>query len=353
MTVNARASIEHGDPGGFHALLMRYPEQAREAWRAAGALPLPDVWSTPRRVLILGMGGSASGAAFIEQLARVRSSVPVQVMRDYEVPPVDGGTLVIASSYSGSTEETVTAFAATLGSGAMHLAVTTGGPLATLCEAQGIPMFRYQWDGPPRTAFCTGVFVPLAVLSRLGVLPLRAGEAEAALAGIEEATAAWGTGQPGTENLARRLARHLHRGTPVILGGGWLEAAAQRWATQINENAKQWAFAAGLPEADHNLVVALDATADAPLAAVLLDHAAVHARTRRRIALTAALLAEAGVPAECVEAGGEPPLGAMLRAAVLGDWTSYYLALLRGFDPMPIAPIDRLKAALGSMPGGL
>jgi len=350
VNLDAAATFEHGDPEHFCNLLAGYPRQARDAWEAASVWPLPTNWRTPRRVLILGMGGSASGASFIDQLARATSAVPVQVVRDYQAPPADDGTLVIASSYSGNTEETLSAFAATLDSGAMHLAITTGGRLAAACEEHGAPVFSYRWNGPPRTAFCTGVFVPLAILARLGVLPLATAEAEAALDAIETATAAWGVEQPAAENLAKRLAQRLHGATPVVLGGGWLEAAAMRWATQINENAKEWAFAGGMPEANHNMVVALDGEARAPVAAVLLDHPALHARTRRRIALTAALLGEAGIPTEVVEAGGDPPLGAMLRAAILGDWASYYLALLRGLNPMPIAAIDRLKAALDGSP---
>lgn len=331
------------DPSGFHLLLRALPSSAAEAWRRGSEWPLPSSMHAPRRVLFAGVGGSAIGGDVVATLAGVASEVPVQVVRQYEPPPVDGGTLVIASSFSGNTEETLAAYEAS--SGAMRLALTTGGELARRAARDGVPAFTYAWDGPPRTGLGYGVFATLAVLSRLGVFHLPAHEAEDTIEALGRYTAAWAPESPAVENVAKRIGRALFDRAALVIAPGALEVAARRWAGEIAENAKQWAFAAGLPEFDHNLLEAAGTTG-APLGVVLLDSALAHPRNRLRVRETARLLREAGSPVEVVELPGRTMLETIMLGCALGSWSSYYLALLRGADPYPIPVMDGLKARL-------
>ncbi len=336
------ALVDRVDPQGFHRLLRALPASAAEAWRRGSEFPLGPSLRTPRKVLFAGVGGSAIGGDVVASLAGVASEIPVQVVRQYEPPPVDEHTLVIASSFSGNTEETLAAYEAS--SGAMRFALTTGGELAQRAERDGVPMFTYAWDGPPRTGLGFGVFTTLAVLSRLGVFHLPPHEVEATLEAMETYTAQWVPEQP--DNLAKQIGRALYDRAALVIAPGALEVTARRWAGEIAENAKQWAIAAGLPEFNHNLLEAAGLTGMPGLGVVLLDSPVAHARNRLRIRETAQVLRAAGTPVEVVELPGRTMLETIMLGCALGSWSSYYLALLRGANPYPIPVMDSLQARM-------
>lgn len=336
------ALVEQVDRSGFHRLLSALPASAREAWRRGLAWPLAPSLHTPRRVLFAGVGGSAIGGDVVATLAAVASEIPVQVVRQYEPPPVDEHTLMIASSFSGDTEETLAAYEAS--AGAMRLVLTTGGELARRAERDGVPAFTYAWDGPPRTGLGFGVFATLSILSRLGVFHLPPHEVDATIEGLETYTRQWAPDAPA--NGAKRIGRALYDRATLVIAPGALEVAARRWAGEIAENAKQWALAAGLPEFNHNLLEAAGVTAVPGLGVVLLDSPVAHARNRLRVRETARLLREAGTPVEVVDLPGRTMLETIILGCALGSWSSYYLALLRGVDPYPIPVMEGLKARM-------
>ena len=334
------------DPGGVRDLIAALPEQARTAWAAGQEWEIPASFHTPRKVVVLGVGGSAIGAEAVAALGARTSAVPVQVQRGYDPPVTDEDTLAVACSFSGETEETLAAFHSE-GAG-MRLAIGTGGALAEQAGELGYALFRYGWDGPPRTAFAYGLFPLLAILRRLGVIALPEAEVDAALDGLAASVREWAPAVPEERNLAKRIARRVAGRVPVVVGPDFLAVAATRWATQVNENAGQWAFAVALPEVDHNLVVGFGAPAAArdQLHALLLDAAPVHERNRLRVRLTAQQLEGAGVAYDVVLVEGESMLDSLLRACHLGDWVSLYLAMLNEVNPLTTRPIDEVKAAL-------
>jgi glucose/mannose-6-phosphate isomerase len=338
------AVIAKHDPANFHALLERLPQQSRDAWALGQSWPIPAHFRTPSRVVLIGMGGSAVGADIVHALARIDGCVPVEIVRNYATPPLDADALVIACSFSGNTEEAVAAFQPTLGDDrAMRLALTTGGRLADLARERAIPLLSYAWDGPPRTALGYSLFTLLGVLARLGALTLRAPEVEAALHGIEDATRRYGIA--ATPNEAKQAAILFGKRLPVIIGTDFLEAAARRFASEVSENAKQWAFAAALPEFNHNMLQSLGSPGGMPhaIAPIILDSPAAHPRNRLRAAETLQMLLDVHARAQIIDVGGASPLDAILRASVFASWTSYYLALVQGVDPWPVEVIDLLK----------
>lgn len=342
------ALFERVDPSRMRDLIAGFAEQGRAAWRAGLDWPLPEQFRTPRRVLVMGMGGSAIGGDLVSTLASLTSPVPIQVARGYSAPPVDEDTLVIASSFSGETEETLTAFNDAIGRSEMLLAFASGGRLAKQARSVGYALFDYHFDGPPRSALGYCFFPMLAILGRLGVLPADADAVEATLGELDRCAEDWRPEVPLASNAAKQLASRLHGKLPVIVGTGFLEPAARRWAGQINENAKQWAFHAALPEVDHNLVLGFAGPeARKHLHVFILDAVPLHERDRQRVVLTANLLDEAGVTHDELLIGGHTPLDSLMRACYLVDWVSLYLAALNNVDPTPKVAIDRLKAALG------
>ena len=336
------------DTSRFWQRIVELPLQARKASELGRKWEPPQGFMRPRRIILLGVGGSAIGGDVVATIASRFSSVPVEVVRDYSAPTADRETLIIACSFSGQTEEVLTAFLAQLDGECMCLALTTGGALGALALEHNVPLLNYEFDGPPRTAFGYGVLPLLEVLRRLEVLDLQAEVIEHALLGFGRDAQAWGPEQPTISNMAKQIALRLYDRVPVIVGPDVFAVAARRWAGQLAENAKQWAFFEALPEVNHNLIVVLDRRQQAEKAfrVLLLDGPVIHPRNHSRVELTATELANAGVDHEVVPIGAVDPLSAILQACYLGDWVSYYVALLNGVDPLQTSILDRVKSAM-------
>lgn len=343
------ADFGRGDAGGMRHLIEAFPADVPRAWQAGLDWPVPASLRTPKRVVVAGVGGSAIGADMVAALALMRSTVPVQVLRGYQAPPADRDTLLVASSFSGNTRETLDAVTGEASDGAMRLAVTTGGELARLAADRGWPCFTYAFQGPPRSALAWGVLPLLAILSRLEALPIADTEVASAARDLETVSQHWRTETSMSHNVAKQIAHRLGGRTVLVIGAASLEAAARRWAGQLNENAKQWALWAALPEADHNLIIGFQSSPNSEQPhVVLLDAEVLDPRDRAHVTLTAEALEHAGVSHDVVTIGASTPLGALLEACHLGDWVSLYAALLNGVDPMSIEALSRFKSRLAS-----
>ncbi len=338
------------DPGAFWKLIAALPDQAAEAWDAGRAWASSLTLDAPRRVVFAGMGGSAIGAEIVAALASTRTTTPIEVLRDYTPPALDADSLFVACSFSGNTEEVLAAFEAAGKQGAPRVAITTGGKLGDAAARAGVPAFTFAFDGPPRTALGYGALPPVAVLRAAGIHAADDDEVAAAITLLKRCSKAASPDMQETSNLPKQIARRLAGRVPVVVGPGVLRVAASRWAGVIPENASQWALSAELPEVDHNLVAgfALPSAALERLHVVLLDGPGLHPRNRRRVAVTGDELQRAGVSCEVVHVEGSGGLDSVLHAAYIGDWVSYYLALLNDVDPFEVAPIDRVKAALAA-----
>ena len=339
------AIYERVDRSGMLAMIERAHEQARDAWDSGVAWDLAGL-ERPARVVVAGMGGSAIGADMVATVASHTSTVPVHVIRGYELPKTAEGTLVVACSFSGDTIETLSAFRKASKQGRPCIAITTGGALSEFANGAGHPQFNYDWAGPPRTAFGYGLFPLLAILKRLGVIEIADVEVERAIAAIEAGREAWNSELPAASNPAKQIATRIAGHPLVVIGADFLDAAARRWAGQLNENAKQWAFHGSLPEASHNLVESITETAPGgePVHALLLDSPLAHPRTRLQLRGSGELFDGAKVPHTQIVAEGESVLETLVWASYLADWVSYYVAMLRAVDPSTAHNIGTLRA---------
>ncbi|MCS6801435.1 MAG: bifunctional phosphoglucose/phosphomannose isomerase [Chloroflexota bacterium] len=346
--------LRANDPSNMEGRIREFPEQCLVAWEAAGQAPLPAI-PTLTNVVIFGMGGSAIGGDLVRSLTERDARVPILVIRDYAPPRwVGPGTLAIGASYSGTTEETLSAMAAAIRAGATPLALTTGGPLADLVTAAGGTAIPVTYPAKPRAAIAH-LFLPLLrVLARLGIVDDRSAELVEAARAVQAARDRWALETPEAANSAKLLARALHERLPVFIAGGHLAPVALRWKGQINENAEGWAVAELLPEMNHNVIVGIAQPAQVArlVEVVFLSSPLLSERIRMRERATAALLEQAGVRQRVITAEGRSLLADQLTLIHLGDWVSYYLAGLRGVDPTRIDPIDRLKALLAASPSG-
>lgn len=342
------------DSKGMLGHLQAFPRLCRQAWEMTAGFHLPEDYANIRQVVILGMGGSAIGGDLASSLAVRESRVPVLVCRDYDLPKyVDGETLVIASSYSGTTEETLSAFQQAFATPAKKLAVTTGGKLKSLCEIQNVPVLTFNYSSQPRAALPFSFFIILGILQNLGVLGIKPTDITETLANLNTLAEKINDRVPQEINPAKILARKLVGRLPVIYGAGITTEVAHRWKTQINENSKTMAYYEIFSELNHNSVIGygLPAELTRQTQVVMLDSDLIHARVRLRYRITRQLLEQAGISSQTVNGEGVCALSQMLTLVLFGDYVSYYLALLNQADPTPIPAIDFLKKNLASQQG--
>jgi glucose/mannose-6-phosphate isomerase len=343
--------IAAADAGDMLGLIGRIPEQLRDAWRITRSLGLDDVHRGVSSAALLGMGGSAIGGDLVAGIWADRLRVPLTVVRGYDLPAwVSTSTLVIASSNSGNTEETLSALGTALQRGAPVVAVTTGGALATAAGRASLPLLSFPSVGMPRAAIGYSVGLTAGLLERAGLLELTDEEIEAGAASVDRAVAAYASTVPTADNRAKQLAWSLLDRLPIIEAAGFLAPVARRWKTQLNENGKSTAAWEELPEATHNSVVGY------PQPEVVRDHLFVlflassldHPRNRVRTALSIAALDDESIGNDRVVFEDQGRLAQAMHAIVLGDFTSAYLAILYGLDPTPIDVLTHIKEALAA-----
>ena len=340
------------DPGGMLRSIAGLPDQCREAWDAAQALQLPPEYSDPYRVVIAGMGGSAIAGDLWRVLIQRETPIPIHNVRQYDLPPfVDERTLVIASSFSGDTEETVSAFHQALPIDCPKIVITTGGQLLTTARANGVPTFKYQFQGEPRAALGWSLMPLLAIAEKANLSEGIEGEVEEAIAVLSRLRTEIGESVPSSENFAKQVATSLYDKLPVVYGAGPLIEVAHRWKTQLNESSKVWAFHEELPEIHHNAIIGYSlpkSVARDTTVVFLHSDDLVHLRVQLRYDFTRDLLARSNVESLTVKARGVGALAQVMSLVFFGDYVSGYLALLYSVDPTPTTVIDELKAWLAT-----
>jgi len=312
---------------------------------------LPLDYADVDRVVILGMGGSAIGGDLVSTLAVSEARLPVIVHRDYDLPAfVDARTLVITSSYSGMTEETVSAFEQALGYDTKKLVITTGGKLKGLAESRSIPVFTFDYKAQPRAALAFSLLPILGFLQKLGFLSDKSTDVTETVQTLEALSQRIKENVPSSQNPAKQLAERLYGKLAVIYGAGIVAEVAHRWKTQFNENSKAWAFYEVFPELNHNAVVGYQFPAElaGKILVVLLRSSRLSERIQLRYRITCQLLEQAKVSYQIVDGEGDSALSQMMSLVLFGDYVSYYLAVRYRIDPTPVKAIDFLKAQLAN-----
>jgi glucose/mannose-6-phosphate isomerase len=350
--LNDAAARTRIDPAGMLESITALPQQCRDAWTAALAMELPADYREIDKIAVLGMGGSAIAGDFWRVLLQRESGVPVFNVRQYDLPPfVNERTLVIASSYSGNTEEMLSAFDQALRTPAKKLAMTSGGKLLTIARANGIPAFAYQFKGEPRAAVGWGLMPLLAVSEKLGLMRDVQRDVDEMLEVMQALQGEIGVDVPAARNEAKQVAQRLHEKLPVVYGAGPLTEVAHRWKTQINESSKAWCFYEELPELHHNAIVGYElpkGIARDTFVVFLRSEDLVHRRVLLRYGFTERLLKDSGVESMTVASRGKSALAQMMSLVIFGDYVSGYLGLLYGVDPSPTDVIADLRAFLAA-----
>jgi glucose/mannose-6-phosphate isomerase len=338
------------DPGDMLGRISELGTQLLVSWDMHADLDLPPQASRATSIVIAGMGGSATAGDYFAALCADSSEVPVTVVRGYRLPNyVSDRTLVVVCSYSGNTEESVSAYDDAWKRGATIIVITTGGQLAERAKLDSAMLIEFDYRAQPRAAIAHGLGPLLRIGAVLGLTAVDRAEAEATAHLHQNFVYQLARPQaPAAQNPTKQLAMALHGRIPLVIGAEHLASVASRFKNQVAENGKALGAADTLPEANHNLVVGLatGAVAAKTLSLVTLESSGYDTRTQKRFEVTTQMFEEQGIPVHRILVPGARPLEQIILATAWGDFASYYLAALNGQDPSPVPPIDRLKAAL-------
>ena len=326
------------------------PDQLAVAYQLGMKHDLPD-WKNFRQVVIAGMGGSAIGADLLASYCASLARLPVSVHRDYSLPffARGGETLVICSSHSGNTEETLDAFESARKAECRVVVVCTGGELAKRAKENSIPIWTFEHTGQPRAAVGFSFGLLLAMFQRLGFVPDHSKEMEDAVASMKKTHQHLKADVPAVKNPAKRYAGQLMGRWVTFMGSGLLSVVARRWKGQINEVAKAGANFEFLPEADHNTLAGTmnpQETLNAHTMTLFLRAPSDHPRNRLRSDLTRKAFMLEGMNTDYIDARGDTPLAHMWTSILFGDYMAYYLAMGYGVDPTPIQALVEFKEAM-------
>lgn len=336
------------DPGLVGASLERLADQLRDGWSQAKKVKLPGSYRQIDNVAVCGMGGSNLGADIIRTALTAELKIPVTIVADYQLPAwVNSRTLVICSSYSGGTEETITGFHAAQKRRAKIVVLASGGPLATLGRRHHVPSYIYEVtenpSGQPRLAVAYSLMALLACFSKLRLIKTTSREIERLPVVAREAAKRCRK----ASNPAREMAKALAGRIPLLIGSEWSVGNLHAWANQLHENAKSYAVWYAIPDLNHHLLEGLrNRTITKSFTAVIVADKKYHPRNQRRLDLTAKIVRQLGAKTITVSPRGATPLEKAIDLLAFGGYVSWYMAAYRGVLPAPIPTVDQLKNAL-------
>ena len=339
--------IRSADPDDMLGRIKDLPKQVRDAWAIASKATIPPAYGDVRSITVAGMGGSAIGGDLAAALLADELKVPMSVHRDYGLPAYVGrDSLVIASSYSGNTEETLSSFEEARKRGAKVLVLTTGGKIAELARASSFPVVTFSYKAQPRAALGYSLGLVLGVLAKLGFARDLSDDIDAALSDLARLEERVHEG--ARTNDAKKLALELQGRIIFAYGAGVMGVMARRVKGQWNENAKNWSAFDVMSELNHNAVVGFEhpPIAKEALTVLLLRSDRDNPRHKLRFEVTRELLDRARIPHKTLQFAGRNMLSEVLQMVLFTDYVSFYVALLNGADPSPVKSIDYLKDRL-------
>lgn len=342
VTLDDLEAIGRADPHRARDVLAAFPKQCRHAMHLY-AEPAASL-RRPPLVVVVGMGGSGASGDLLAACAAERLDVPILVHRGYGLPAAVGPeTLVIAASYSGDTAEVLSAVDVALERRCPLVVLTAGGELAGRARARGVPRVALPGGLMPRMALGYLFFPALAVLDAADLPIASPDEISEALDVVEGLGAELGCERPAATNEAKRLALAIDGRWPAIYGGPVTGSVAYRWKTDLEENAKALAVAGTVPEMNHNEIEAWRPPGARTMHAVLLRDRHEPEVIARRFALLREIIAPSAGGVSEAWTRGSSRLARLLSLTYLGQWASYYTAVLRETDPWSVPLLDELK----------
>ena len=339
--------IETIDKSGMLTYCVTAPDHYRKALDIAQKMEIN--YSKPEKIIIAGMGGSAIGGDLVKDWVRNQLKVPIEVNREYYLPQyADQKTLVLIISYSGDTEESLSAFLDALNKKCMIYCISSGGALLKYAKKHNVPYSVVPGGMPPRAAL-PYLLVPMLVFLEKSGLVLGVKEGlEETLKILDKICKENGPDNLLCENFAKNLAHNIGDSTPTVYGFDYFRSVALRFKQQFNENSKSPAKSEVFPEIDHNEIVGWETRGELTrwFSLIFIRDRNEANEIRSRIENTKNIVEQAGLMTFEIEAEGQSRLAKMISTVVIGDFVSVYLAILREVDPTPVRNIDYLKETL-------
>lgn len=340
------------DKQGMRTLLRGFYRQVEEAIEIKKTFPKLFSHSQISNIVVTGLGGSAIGGDLVRSYLTEELKVPFFINRNYTLPKyVDSKTLVIVSSYSGNTEETIESYKEAKKRKAKIVCITSGGIISEMANKFKDPLILIPGGLPPRAALGYSFFPLLFALDKIGFITIKKKDVAETIALLKSLSNEYGN-ITSPENDAIQLAVIMKNSLPIIYSSSEkLDTVNLRWRGQINENAKMMAYGNTFPELNHNEIVGWEAlpTIMTNSNIFILRDEEDHTRIQLRMDITQDILSPfAGLVTEIFTTGSSQ-LARMFSLIHLGDWISFYLAMIHKIDPTPVLKIDFLKSELAKV----
>jgi glucose/mannose-6-phosphate isomerase len=336
---------ERCDAQGMREKIEDFPEQIRKSWEEGKKADRGRI-SDPSHIVICGMGGSAIAGDLLHDLFFEDLSIPLIVNRGYDIPSfIDERSLLLISSYSGNTEETLHAFSQGHQKKAMIAVFTSDGEIGKKAEDERIPTLTFPSGYPPRSALGFSFFSMVGFLTQIVSLPLDDRHINALIALLNRLKDLLKHPKGEIAQLSDTLIGNI----PLIHISRRLRSVALRWQTQINENSKTFAHINEIPEANHNEIVGLNFPKALVRKMVLIFlRAKKYENTQigNRFEISKEIVRSSVKKIVQIEAEGDDKLQEMFSLIYKGDFLSYHLSQRLGVDPTPVSRIDTLKQKL-------
>lgn len=348
--LDEKDKIFKNDPENMLLAISDLPDQIKDTWDQVKDFIIPAHYINVDKVVITGIGGSAIGPDMIIQYAKDTVKKPIELIRDYDLPNyIDNKTLVIASSYSGNTEETLSALKQAIDANAKIIGVAHGGKLEDECKKYNIPFFRIEYESQPRAASPSSFIGIAGILNKLNLIHISDKDVENTYLETKEFGTTIDINVSQKLNQAKLLAQKLYDKIPFIIGSGSLYQVAHKFKISIDENSKQLAFFEAIPEMNHNTMTGTEfpKDLDKKIFVVILQSVFDHPRNKLRQRIMLDVLFKRKIKQETVMlTKSSCRLSEMFKMITLADYVSYYLALLNGVDPTPVKIVDYFKDQL-------
>ena len=343
------------DKSNVYGSVVALADQIKDAWLSFKNLDLPTECSLAENVVISGMGGSALGGRVIKSLLKDRVRIPIEVVTDFHLPSyVNDNSLVILSSYSGNTEETLAAAHDTLKRHAKIFIITTGGKLETLARENNLPLYliypKFNPSNQPRTATGYSIVSIMALLARCNFIHLTDEEIGEAEIVVRKFTNEFSVEVKESNNLAKRTAVKLKNNMAILIASEHLVGAAHVMKNQLNENSKTFSCLFDLPELNHHLMEGLRNPAEAKKFwhIIFFESDKYSDEIIKRYPITEEVVAKNDVSYSAYKLRSDKKLEQIFEVITFGSFVNFYLAVLYGIDPAPIPWVDYFKQKLAT-----
>jgi glucose/mannose-6-phosphate isomerase len=345
-------TIEKIDKSNMRKLLYDFPSQVEKVSQLMESVAIPSEYGEVGNIVITGMGGSGVGGNLLKGLLRDRIKIPLEVNKSYTLSNwVDSKTLLICVSYSGNTEEALSAYEVGKTRGSKMIVISSGGELAKLAKKDKFPLVLVPESNiPPRTALGYLFFSQVFILKKLGLVNIKDKEITETIQVLKSLREEIAPEKVKTDNTAKRLAGAIYDTIPLVYAtSDYFEGVAMRWKTQINENSKNPVYSVCFPELDHNEIMGWEGAKELidRFSLVILRDKEETERMAKRIDITSSLIKGKAAKVLDVYSRGKKLLSRMLSLVYIGDYVSFYLAIFNGMDPTTIESIANLKKEMG------